>query len=80
MNYRGLKVKGLKKACGETQDYRNTCLYVEIFYDVCTGEVWANTMMDGNWSVYPDDDVIRICSTKIHMTMKEILERICECI
>ena len=80
MNYKGLKVKGLKRACGQTQDYRGTCLYSEIFYDVCTGEVWTNTQTDGSWSVYPDDDVIKICNTKPHMTMKEILERICECI
>ena len=78
LNYHGLKVKGLKKVCGETQDYKNTCLYVEIFYDTNTGEVWAKTMIDGNWTVYNDGGIIGVCGTKRHMTMQEILDEIYE--
>lgn len=76
----GLKIKGLKKASGETDNYGDYCpLYNEIFYDLGSGEVWTvfqSSIGHNTWTEYHDPNVIKICNTSYHMTMQEIADAI----
>lgn len=76
----GLKMSGLKKASGATQDYgAYSPEYQEIFYDRSTGEVWAvyqYSLGHNSWTEYHDPDVIKICNTSSHLTMQQIADAI----
>lgn len=78
VNTYGLAIKGLKKASGCTEDYGcYSGRYVEIFYDRSTGEVWGNFQHSpgqNSWTVYHDPDIIKVCTTSIHMTMQQIAD------
>lgn len=71
----GLKMYGLKKASGKTYDTPEG-LYVEIFYNKDTGEVWGVEQQSGSWSKYRDENIVRVCGTNRHMTMQEIADEI----
>ena len=80
INKHGLKINGLKKASGCTENYwPYSGNYVEIFYNKYTGCVWGNFHHDlwyGITSVYADPDIVMICRTTNHMTMQEIADAI----
>lgn len=80
VNTYGLTIKGLKKTSGFTKDYGYySGMYVEIFYDRSTGEVWGifqYSLGQNTWSEYHDPDILKICNTSRHMTMQEIADEI----
>lgn len=81
-NTHGLKMIGLRKACGETQDYGTySPSYDQIFYDRATGEIWTvyhYSLGMNSWTEYHDNDVIHICNAQHHMTMQEIADMIAQ--
>lgn len=84
INKHGLKIEGLKKASGETEDYGEYGpLYNEIFYDRATGEVWTilqSSLGMGTWTEYHDADIIKIGNAQQHMTMQQIADAIWEAV
>lgn len=78
VNTHGLKIKGLKKVSGETENYGEySSMYAEIFYDRATGEVWTVhqcSIGHNTWTEYHDENVIKIGDTSSHMTMQEIAD------
>lgn len=80
VNKHGLKMKGLKKTSGYTENYGcYSGQYVEIFYDRSTGEAWGVyqcSLGQNSWTVYHDPAVVKICNTSHHMTMQEIADEI----
>ena len=80
VNTHGLKMVGLKKASGNTEDYGYySPSYEEVFYDMKTGEVWTvfqHSLGQNWWTQYDDKNIIKICNTSHHMTMQEIADRI----
>lgn len=79
-----MKIKGIKKASGATLNWSpRSGGYTEIFYDCSTGEVWAVEQISighNTWTEYHDENIIKICETERHMTMKEIKESIVACL
>jgi|GEM_PF-732220 len=77
-----IKIKGLRKACGNTANWGpRSGGYTEIFYDRNSGEVWTVDQISlghNSWTSYRDPDIIKICETERHMTMAEIREAIAE--
>lgn len=77
-----IKIKGLRKACGNTANWGpRSGGYTEIFYDRNSGEVWTVDQISlghNSWTSYRDPDIIKICETEHHMTMAEIREAIAE--
>ena len=83
INTHGIKIKGLRKASGETRSYIDAGSYDEIFYDRSTGEVWTRyqySLGQNSWTQYHDINVIKICNTSRHMTMQEIADAIAQAI
>lgn len=82
INTHDLKIKGLKKASGETENYGYySGKYVEIFYDIGTGEVWTKfqySLGQNSWTEYHDSNIIKVCNASTHMTMQEIADKIAE--
>lgn len=80
VNTYGLKINGLKKTSGYTDDYGSySGQYVEIFFDRGTGEVWGNfqcSLGQNSWTEYRNPDVVKICNTSRHMTMQDIADEI----
>lgn len=62
--------KGLGSRTGE---------YVEIFYDKSTGDVWCKYHWDREeWTVYHDDDVIKVGLANRFKTPQQIADMIAE--
>lgn len=83
VNIHGLKMIGLKKASGNTENfgYRSAGLYHEVFYNKKTGEVWTVFQCSlgyNSWTEYHDTNIVKICDTDRHMTMQEIADLISE--
>ena len=80
VNTYGLKIIGLKKASGNTENYgAYSAYYDELFYDRSTGEVWTVyqcSLGQNSWTQYHDPNVIKICNTNRHLTMQEIADLI----
>lgn len=80
INTYGLKMQGLKKASGETQNYGfYSGQYNEIFYDRSTGKVWSvyqYSLGQNSWTEYEDKAIIKICNASKHMTMQQIADSI----
>lgn len=80
INTYGLKMTGLKKASGSTQDYGfYSGLYDEIFYDLSTGEVWTKFQCSlgyNTWTVYNDAAIVKVGNTCKHLTMQQIADMI----
>lgn len=80
INTHGLKMVGLKKASGSTENYGYySPAYNELFYDKSDGKVWTvyQYSIGHNWyTVYHDDNIIKICNTSSHMTMQQIADAI----
>ena len=79
INTHGIKIKGLRKASGYTENYTNPCMYIEIFYDRNTGDVWCVThcsLGHNWWTQYHDPDIIKIGCTVRHLTMQAIADMI----
>lgn len=78
----GLKMVGLKKASGETfgsYSHLPNCAYTEIFYNIETGDVWANYQPSGNsWTQYDDRNIICVCNCYQKLHMQEIADLIYE--
>lgn len=82
INTHGLKIKGLRKASGSTQNYGYySGHYDEVFYNRKTGEVWTvyqYSLGQNSWTKYHDPNVIKICNASQHMTMQQIADAIHE--
>lgn len=82
LNTYGMKIKGLKKASGETRNYGDySDRYDEVFYNRASGEVWTvyQVSLGGNsWTEYHDPDIIKICNAYRHMTMQQLADAIRE--
>lgn len=80
VNKHGLKMIGLKKAAGYTENYGvYSGHYVQISYDKNTGEILTDYHYSrgGNeWTAYHDNDVVTICYTSNKMTMQQIADAI----
>lgn len=80
----GLKIKGLRKASGETCNYGECSgMYDEIFYDRATGEVWTVfqcSLGQQWWTRYHDENVLKVGNTQRHMTMQEIADAVYEAV
>lgn len=80
VNKHGLKMRGLKAASGDTQNYGYySGQYIQISYDTETGDVLADyhySLGQNSWAEYHDPAVITVCNTSRHMTMREIADRI----
>lgn len=78
INTYGIKMNGLKKASGYTENYGPySGSYVELFYDKSNGDVWGifqHSLGQNSWTVYHDPDVIKVCNTSSHMTMQQIAD------
>ena len=73
----GIKMKGLKKAAGETKhlDYWNG--YTQISYDRADGEVIAEYHTDVNdWTRYHSETIIPVRNTRDPMTMQGIADAV----
>lgn len=77
INKQGLKMRGLKKASGETIDWGTSGWYTQISYDTETGDIYTNDHCGESWSAYPPG-VITVCYTDRHMTMQQIADAIAE--
>ena len=80
INNHGLRINGLKKASGCTENYGPySGSYVEIFYCKTSGDVLVNyqySLGHNSWTVYDDPDIVKICNTSRHMTMQQIADAI----
>lgn len=80
----GLKITGLKKASGETENYGEySGKYNEIFYNTNTGEVWTEfqySLGRNSWTVYDNPAIIKIGETSYHMTMQQIADAVYEAV
>ena len=78
INKHGLKMTGLRKTSGMTEDHGfYSGLYVEIFYDKSDGRVWGidqYSLGQNIWTVYEDENIVKICNASMHMTMQEIAD------
>lgn len=72
-----MKIKGIKKASGYTENYPPySGKRVDLFIDLNTGEVWGEFIHgDNTWMEFRDPAIHRFASTTRHMTMREIRER-----
>lgn len=81
-NTHGLKMIGLKKASGSTENYGYyDGRYDQVFYDRATGEIWTVfhcSLGHNSWSQYDDENVIWVCDASHHMTMQQIADAIVE--
>ena len=51
--------------------------YVEVFYDMYTGEVWGKYHPDSNeWTTYPDPDVIKVGAAGRYKSQQRIADMI----
>lgn len=81
LNTYGMKIKGLRKASGETMNYNDAAKYDEVFYNRETGEVWTRfqySLGRNSWTEYDDPQIIKVCNTSRHMTMQAIVDAIRE--
>lgn len=80
LNTHNLKIKGLKKASGETCNWNSRSGgYTEIFYNRDSGEVWTVDQVSighNSWTEYDDPAIIKVAETETHMTMQEIADAI----
>ena len=82
----GMKIKGLKKASGETCELGDySASYIEVFYDLRTGEVWTAyqySLGENSWTEYNESSILKICNTHHHLTMQTladmIYDKVCE--
>ncbi len=80
-NTHGIKMTGLKAASGDTKNLRGyySGEYVELFFDRQTGEVWTKyqySLGQNSWTVYHDDNVVKIANFSAPATMQEIADAI----
>lgn len=80
VNTYGIKMRGLKKASGCTDNYGPySGSYVELFYDKSNGDVWGvfqHSLGQNSWTVYHSPDIVKVCNTYNHMTMQQIADSI----
>lgn len=79
INTYGLTMKGLRKASGDTQSYRDAASYDEIFYNRESGEIWTrfqHSLGFNSWTQYHDPAIVKICNAQHHMTMQAIADAI----
>lgn len=80
VNTHGLKLKGLKKASGATENYGYySGMYDEVFYDTKSGEIWTvfqSSYGQNSWTEYHDPSVIKVCNASSHMTMQQLANAI----
>lgn len=77
INTYGIKMVGIKKACGNTQSYKHNDWHNDIYYNKETGEVWTVFHRDRNErTVYHDAAIVRVGITARHLKMQEIADMI----
>ncbi len=73
------RFNGIKKVASLSKGLKGSYspYYLEVFYDVGDDVIWADeyySLGHNQWSVYQDDDIIRVCSLSNPITMKELKE------
>ncbi len=80
LNLHNLKIKGLKKASGNTCNWSpRSGGYTEVFYNTETGDVWTIDQVSighNSWTEYDDPAIIKVAETEAHMTMQAIADAI----
>lgn len=73
-----MKLRGIKKVCGQTKDiYPYGPLYLEVFYDRKTGEVYGKEMTPNSYTLTGEDsDWVLVLRTDRPMTMREIRQAV----
>lgn len=70
---KNLKIKGLKKACGETKELNYLKgEHIQLAIDTKTGELITRYHVGDNWTVFHDPDVHTIRNIYQACTMDEI--------
>lgn len=73
----GIKMKGLKKAAGETKGLDGWNGYAQISYDRADGEVMAEYHVSVNdWTRYRSNSIISVCNALEPMTMQGIADAV----
>lgn len=76
----GLKMLGLRKASGYTENYpADSGKYVQISYDIGTGEILVSyhvSLGNNSWTEYNDENVISVCYTRHHLSMQMLADLI----
>lgn len=81
INTRGIKMIGLKAASSNTKNLQGyySGSYVELFFDRSTGEVWTvyqYNLGHNTWTMYDDNNVVKIGNFSEPATMQEIADAI----
>ena len=76
----GLVMKGLRKAAGRTirETARWAQMYIQIDYNIITGEVLTHCHFFGNYYDYQNSNILCICHTDVPLTMQEIADSIAQ--
>lgn len=83
INTHGYSIKGLKKVAGETKSLTGyySGHYLQLNYDKSTGELITNyhcSFGQNSWTVYHDENIVRIGNLSRPYTMQEIADLIAE--
>lgn len=79
VNTHGLKINGLEAASSETRSYPDGKFYTELFYNLSTGEVFANhhrSLGRLTKAVFDDPAIIKVRCCWRHLSMQEIADAI----
>lgn len=75
LNTHNIKMRGLRKASGQTINWKANGWHTQVSYDTETGDIYTNDHCGESWSEYPSE-VITVCHTTRHMTMQQIADAI----
>ena len=81
VNCYGLEIKGLRAAAGYITNLGRECAggYYEIFYDRADGQIWTVYNISAEERrTYPSPKIISVCTTRKHMTMQQIVDKLRE--
>lgn len=74
---RNIVLADLEQASKYTRDkIDKSRAHYSIYYDVETGEVWAELLMNGSWKDYHDDDVICVMTSHSYIKPQRIADAI----
>lgn len=79
LNTYGIKMHGLKTVSGESKSLKGFFHggYLELFYDIKSGDIWSIYQYSYGhnlWTVYHDDNVIRLGNIYTSHTMQELAD------
>ena len=81
LNAYGLTIRDIRAAAAHTANLgrENDSGYFEIFYDFSDCRIWTvYNPGASNSKTYPSPSIISVCTTRNHMTMQQIADRLWE--